>query len=288
MENHFCPICNSTHIFVTYRGSLRRLPKSMSEISPNVLKCFECGHGFLSHNVMSSSYYQSYYYEESKPTQNKDEKEKEAEDWLIKVRDFIGDLKDARVLDFGAGLGYFLETAQKKEPRLAVFANEVSDTAQKILKKKNIRIHQFDGSHSEEKFDIIVSFDVFEHLDEPIKQLKELGQILKKGGSMFIGVPNFGDIYNDIFETYETWFYHHEHLHYFHECSIKKMAQRCGLFENIQVLGHHKYDLSNFYKHAGFCIDGRKSNLSSGEQAWTKLLEQSMRSSHLLMACTRL
>ena len=98
-----------------------------------------------------------------------------------------------RILDFGAGFGFFLSVAKERGwdaygleplPATAVYArakfglNIMTDT-----------VHE--NSFPEQYFDVVTSFQVFEHLPDPLHNLKCLWMALKKGGIILIEVPRF-------------------------------------------------------------------------------------------------
>jgi len=98
-----------------------------------------------------------------------------------------------RILDFGSGWGFFLAAAQKHgwsavglEPlpacaayaRAAFGVEVVTDT-----------LH--DDTFPPESFNAVTSFQVFEHLPDPLENARILHGLLRKGGVILIEVPNF-------------------------------------------------------------------------------------------------
>jgi 2-polyprenyl-3-methyl-5-hydroxy-6-metoxy-1,4-benzoquinol methylase len=111
---------------------------------------------------------------------------------LEQIEKHAGDPRQSRqILDFGSGFGFFLATAKEQGwdaygleplPATAVYArakfglNIITDT-----------IHE--NSFPENFFDVVTSFQVFEHLPDPRENLKCLARILKEGGLILIEVP---------------------------------------------------------------------------------------------------
>ena len=97
-------------------------------------------------------------------------------------------------------------------------------------------------------YDVICAFQVLEHVPDPVAFLKELRVSAKKGGSIFIEVPNLNDPLLSIWnvEAYQKFFYHSAHLHYFTEDSLRKTARFAGFAdEQVNVSFTQDYNLLN-------------------------------------------
>ncbi len=97
-----------------------------------------------------------------------------------------------RLLDFGCGGGFFLREAAARgwetfglEPLAghALYARSVSGAT---VVADTLRENTFPP----EFFDVVTSFQVFEHLPDPSAELGKLKRILKPGGLLLIEVPN--------------------------------------------------------------------------------------------------
>ncbi len=96
------------------------------------------------------------------------------------------------LLDVGAGIGTFLDIAQKNG--FDVHGTEVSEKAIGITKKL-YGIDLLHGSLEKQKFnecsfDVVTLWHVLEHLPYPKLTLSECKRILKPGGHLIIAVPN--------------------------------------------------------------------------------------------------
>lgn len=109
------------------------------------------------------------------------------------VREKINGLKN--ILEFGAGDGYFLE----KLPRLDKYAVEINVDSIEKLKNKGVKvfpnIEEMHSSFKGTQFDAVVSFQVLEHIINPLETLSKLINITKVNGSIFISVPTSESIY---------------------------------------------------------------------------------------------
>jgi SAM-dependent methyltransferase len=78
-------------------------------------------------------------------------------------------------------------------------------------------------------FDTVSMYHVLEHTPDPVAVLAECRRILKPGGELFVGVPNF----DSMVRTWVGWMWGGidapRHLHHFRAESIRLAARRAGL-----------------------------------------------------------
>jgi SAM-dependent methyltransferase len=103
--------------------------------------------------------------------------------------------KTGKLLDVGAGYGFFMEVA--KERGWDVYGTELTDEAVKHCEAKGLKM--FKGEFHEldiepESFDVIVSIEVLEHVNTPVQYAKKANEILRKGGVLYMTTPNFNSI----------------------------------------------------------------------------------------------
>jgi 2-polyprenyl-3-methyl-5-hydroxy-6-metoxy-1,4-benzoquinol methylase len=108
--------------------------------------------------------------------------------------------KKGRLLEIGFGSGLLLELAQKKG--WEVWGVEISSWAVKQA-KENFRNRIFEGEIEnldlpENYFEVIVINHVLEHSLAPDKILNKSFRLLKRGGVLFIGLPNFASFFSKI------------------------------------------------------------------------------------------
>ena len=112
--------------------------------------------------------------------------------WLLSV----ADVSKASVLDFGCGSGYGAGFLAEKGAR--VTGMDISPAAIAYATKKFPRASfcEYDLTDSSlvaevsERFDIIVSFDVIEHVEKWWTFLQNIRGLLKQGGVAIVGCPN--------------------------------------------------------------------------------------------------
>lgn len=176
-----CLFCKTSETKVVFR-----------EFGVDYLRCKSCGHLFSSFERDAN--YDGYF--------EKIENESEAiEYWDISHKKMYSAFankfmlgKNGKILDVGAGLGFFVKYAGEIEGWDS-FGVEISKGGYRYAKEKLHLENFFCGKLEEtgfekESFDIITMWDVIEHLLEPRSILKRCYELLKKEGILFLHTPN--------------------------------------------------------------------------------------------------
>lgn len=134
-----------------------------------------------------------------------------------------------RLLDIGCAVGYFLETA--REDCWQTSGVEISSFASKYSRDYGLDV--FTGTLEEadypaQYFDVVTSWHVLEHMEDPLGCLQEIHRILKKSGLIAIEVPNIGS--RRFKKQRENWdqLKPYEHLYYFTPDVLGKMVKKAG------------------------------------------------------------
>ena len=117
-------------------------------------------------------------------------------DWILKM---AGDVRGKKVLDVGCGGGSFVYLLAKAGADATGVENEELglEFARENLASvggENLHYAFVHGSANElpfkpESFDVVVSCEVIEHLEEPENMLSEVSRVLKKGGKFILTTP---------------------------------------------------------------------------------------------------
>ncbi|PHR49834.1 MAG: hypothetical protein COA32_01485 [Fluviicola sp.] len=147
--------------------------------------------------------------------------------------------KTNKILDVGCGIGYFLEVA--KERGWEIYGTEFTDKAVDICERKGIKMQKgvlAVDNYKAEEFDVITSFEVIEHINNPIEELNHFYQLLRKGGLVYVTTPNFNSVLRyRLKENYNVIAYP-EHLSYYTPKTIKKVFETTGFqTKKIQSTG---------------------------------------------------
>lgn len=145
-----------------------------------------------------------------------------------------------RLLEIGAGAGYFLDEARKRgfachglefNPiQRAYITDHLSiDCEQTSLAK---------SSYRNEKFDLVYHCDVISHFYNPIEELSLMNHVLKLGGCMAFETGNIGEM-DDAYLHYIPRFQYPDHLFFFGVENLVCLLERTG----FAVVGLHRYSL---------------------------------------------
>ncbi|CAB1065082.1 3-demethylubiquinone-9 3-methyltransferase [Olavius sp. associated proteobacterium Delta 1] len=148
------------------------------------------------------------------------------------------------ILEVGAGFGTFCREVAVRGAFNRVVAIEPTPDLANTCREKGIEviessIENVDFSNGD-KFDVVVSFEVIEHLFSPKSFLAACWNVLKDDGIIIVTCPNakgfdfitLGSFCNSA---------DHEHLNYFNPVSLTLLLQRCG-FEMLECLTPGRLD----------------------------------------------
>lgn len=116
--------------------------------------------------------------------------------YLLRRRRIIENLaampKSSRILEIGCGTGALLEDL--RQIGFSCSAVEISNDALDIAREvhadhPDVKIDSQFPPHSAESFDIIISCEVIEHIENDVEALNDWARHLKKGGLMVISTP---------------------------------------------------------------------------------------------------
>ena len=100
-----------------------------------------------------------------------------------------------RILDVGCWRGYTSETLAKRYKEVIgidLLPKEI-EKAKKRVKAKNVRFEVMDAcslKFPDNYFDCALFLEIIEHVENPIKALKEIYRVLKPGGCLVLSTPN--------------------------------------------------------------------------------------------------
>lgn len=137
--------------------------------------------------------------------------------------------KTNKLIDVGCGIGYFLEFAKKRG--WEVYGTEFTNEAIQICSEKGIKMKKGildPENYLPEEFDIITSFEVIEHINNPIQELNSFHKLLRKGGLVYATTPNFNSLLRYRLKSDYNIICYPEHLSYYTPNTLKKVFTSVG------------------------------------------------------------
>ena len=138
------------------------------------------------------------------------------------------------IIDVGCGDGFFLETAKKRGWN--VYGTEYTDIAIKICNEKGITMHQGKldtRNYAVDFFDVITSFEVIEHINNPTEEIQNFAGIIRKGGIVYVTTPNFNSAARLYLKNTWTVIEYPEHLSYYTRKTLSYLFEKNG-FKTIR------------------------------------------------------
>ncbi len=255
-----CYICNHSD-FRFRQGGVRDNPELL------IHECINCGLVALNsfEHIKHGHYENSGMHGEELPSieswLRKTEQDDRRRFELLKVA-----IVNRKVLDFGCGAGGFLRKVQK-----------LATVVAGVELEHRVREHWVDSipiyeslADVSDKYDLITSFHVLEHLLDPREMLRCLASHLRVGGRLVIEVPNSDDALLTLYESdaFQRFTYWSQHLYLFNSKTLHCLANQAGL-KVISIQQFQRYPLSNH-------LYWLSRNKPGGHQCWSFLDTQSL------------
>ena len=245
--NNRCHCGNNKNLKTIYYGRIRS--GSFGKLTKNkfrIFNCNKCNLKFLEKPKKKSFYETNEYRKKFNNSSEINIYHKLHKSRIKKKIKKIGETKFKKkvVADFGAGGGTFLNNIKKNSSK--TIAVEPAFFWHSYLKKKHLTFsYPEDLIKKKIKADIIVSFDVIEHINQPVEFLKNIKQILNKNGTAYIVTPNFNDILmNLIPDSFSSFNFRTAHTLYFNEESMSFFLKKSGI-KKYKISYYHEMDFSN-------------------------------------------
>ncbi|MEM6702203.1 MAG: class I SAM-dependent methyltransferase [Acidobacteriota bacterium] len=228
---HACPVCGSEDLVHYCRVK--------SCFSPGEFICYErcrgCGTVIRNPRLPDLARLDRYEHEELRPQQLEIVPKSQVHyAYMMRVINrYVSKSSGRRLFDFGCGSGGFLLEARKAG--FEVMGLELSKyLAEHVIEEHEIPVFQgliTDDEFADERFDVIVSSQVFEHLLDPRQTLESVREHLNSSGLLLIEVPNLRAIQERLRRgaTMDD-----SHLFYFTADSLSQMMESCG-FKVLRV-----------------------------------------------------
>jgi len=140
-------------------------------------------------------------------------------------------VKNKTVLDFGCGSGYGTEMLSKNAAKVtgADISKEAVDYAKNNYNSDNLDFKTI-SELTDQKFDVITSFQVIEHVPNDIEYVTKLKKLLNPGGYLLISTPDKTHrLFNHIQKPWNIF-----HLKEYTPKSLEKLLKKH--FSNVEIL----------------------------------------------------
>lgn len=235
-----CELCES-HIAVQHLGIQR------------LVKCTECGLIFVNPRPKSSMILEQYnqdYFSSENPVSGGYEDYLADEDEICrtfnkrieKLNTIFDKNKSPNLLEIGSAAGFFLEVAKRYgiQGQGIELCKELAAVGRKRGQKITISSIE-DAKIPDASVDIVVLWDVIEHLNEPKEALIKLNRWLKPGGYLIMTTPDAGSFLARLLR--KNWLGFRsldEHLYFFSRKTMREILVSSG-FKEINIMYAGKY-----------------------------------------------
>jgi SAM-dependent methyltransferase len=226
-----CPICGSRRL--DPRFDVRLIPDDLFHSHAieqglsvaSIVACRECA--FLFKRTRPSAAFLDQLYTQSSENYLKsiaEDNVEHREDFHV-ARQMLDEAfpRGGSILDVGCASGFFLESLGQNWNRQGV---ELFSLAVERSRSRPGIVVQESGlpaaAFPKESFDVVCSFDVIEHLTNPLPIFREAHRILKPGGWLLVGTGNSGSFAARMAGSRWTYFCIPEHISFFNPRSLKK------------------------------------------------------------------
>ncbi len=140
----------------------------------------------------------------------------------------INRMHPGRVLDVGCGLGFLLSGIDSRWEKHGV---EISQFAARHAGQHGtVRCGTLHDAHyADGYFDVVVAYHVIEHVADPVGLVREMYRVLRPGGTLMVGTPDFDSACARRFGDRFRLLSDQTHISLFSEASLRRLLEDEGL-----------------------------------------------------------
>ena len=217
-----CPVCAGRDLLVEkpYPNQKKRFLQVT-----NLAHCKACGLFFaypMPTKTELDNYYSAGVYYRDKQPDNPEFKAFSyaiAESRLELIARFVDQKASLRLLDIGAGNAILGKVILKKKPNISYDIVEPSPEIADLRDSGVRTAYQWITDIRKQEYDIVTLNQVLEHVNHPLDFIKSIQAHLKKGGLLYVDVPNRDDRFKEAVEP---------HVLFWDSTSIRYTLERAG------------------------------------------------------------
>lgn len=240
-----CPICSSEDV-VLFHDVVWQMPEG------RVFRCSHCEAAFLvpmMSDAEEQAFYQSYNEHvrargvmvSHDPQELHERSRTVAVQRLAVINRYFTDAE--KVLEIGSATGAFLELLNGKMCCCVEPDPENRAFAQQFVQRAYSRLEDIS---TEESFDVICLFHVFEHIKKPDSFLRTCARLLKESGWLIIEVPCLEDPLITLYDCKEFKDFYFQPMHPFvYNPKTLRYLFRQGAFKEQELIYYQRYGLDN-------------------------------------------
>lgn len=244
-----CAVCGGTAWTPVYTGEIRDGSYGTTRAA-TIARCTACGVDRLAEGVCLSlrDYELPTYRDKLEQSHDLSKHQREHDELARFTLEAIWPmpLRDKTVVDLGCGGGVLLDHLSGTVQQL--IAIEPNTLFGGSLQERGYTWFQSAAEATDaypEGFDLLVSTQVIEHVEDPSAFLGEAYALLKPGGRAIISTPNREDILMEMLpDLFPGFFYRTQHRWSFHAGSLTACAERAG-FNVVEMRHVHRYGIAN-------------------------------------------
>ena len=242
-----CILCDNIEFEVVYDGIIRSgSPGKLTKENHQIIKCTSCGITKIKEFPKidyDSGKYRLEYNDSSSISDYYTAHDEEQNERISNIG--IQNFRDKIVLDFGCGGGSFLDSIKGVAKKTIGIEPNVEYLDSLISKGHEIYRSIDECKKLYGTIDIVISFGVIEHIQNPLDYLKSSFDLLKPAGKLYLETDNLDDVLFQFNITdFNSFYYRTVHNWYFDKNSLKLLCEKAG-FSFVQPGFRHGYGLSN-------------------------------------------
>jgi len=250
-----CQLCKANspkflYVIPGFKGDHRKF---------NVVKCAACDFVYINPRYSEKEniglYEESYFTDQVKDLSGKvrsfiDDREDKINDHRIEWGCLKKYKRGGRILDFGSGPGFFLDSLDGNWEKYAVDTSNFSISNIQDPTTNKFRGTLFEAGYEDNFFDAIYIGNTLDRLTNLSETLSELRRVLNVNGVILAVTPNIESLCARVFKEKYRLLYSN-HLVYFSTETLKKFFSQSG-FKLVDV--KHPYCGTSFFSYSGFFL----------------------------------